>query len=46
MLYLQLTMYEAPRLLMVLPVGEGWRKFLRARAEIVYKFLRNFFACP
>jgi hypothetical protein len=35
-------MYEAPRLLILLPVGEGWRTCLRARAQSVYKFPRIF----
>jgi len=27
-------------------LGKGWRTFLRARAQIIYKFRRNSFACP
>jgi hypothetical protein len=27
------------------PLGQGWRTFLRVRAQIVYKFLRISFAC-
>ena len=27
-------------------LAQGWRTFERARAQIVYKFLRNSFACP
>ena len=36
---------ERPTFNLILCLAQGWGTFLRTRAQIIYKFRRNHFAC-